>query len=302
MQPNPVLSRLGFAPDDRVVIVHCDDIGMCQASVAAFSRLYPVGIVSSGAVMVPCSWFPAAMQLTVGNPEIDLGVHLTFTSEWESYRWGPISTREQASGMLDGGGYFYRTSLQAQENIDAAFAYLEMEAQIKRMIQADFRPSHIDTHMGTVAHPKFMQAYIELALKYRLPLMMFRLDEAGWKSTGMDSETASVAAHLVKTLESLGVPLLDQMASMPLDHSENRMETARALFTNLPKGLTHFILHPSIDSPEIRFIAADWQARVADYQTFCEQGLQEFLNDEGIHIIGYRQLQELMPDLSGENS
>jgi len=58
MTPNPALRRLGFADSERVAIIHTDDIGMCQASVTAFAELAAFGLISSGAVMVPCPWLP----------------------------------------------------------------------------------------------------------------------------------------------------------------------------------------------------------------------------------------------------
>lgn len=88
---NPFLARLGYGPDDRVVIIHADDVGMCQASLAAFADMVAFGLVSSGSTMVPCSWFPAAAAFCRANPEVDMGVHVTLTCEWDAYRWGPIS-------------------------------------------------------------------------------------------------------------------------------------------------------------------------------------------------------------------
>ena len=108
MSTNPFLKKLGFAADARVVIIHTDDIGMCQASVGAFRDLIDFGLISSAAVMVPCPWFPEVAALCRSRPGIDMGVHLTLNSEWDSYRWGPISTRDPASGLLDEEGYFYR--------------------------------------------------------------------------------------------------------------------------------------------------------------------------------------------------
>ena len=92
MHPNPVLKKLGFAPEDRLVIIHADDIGMCHASVAAYRDLMDAGLVSSAAVMVTCPWFPLVAEYCRQHPDADMGVHLTLTSEWDSYRWGPIST------------------------------------------------------------------------------------------------------------------------------------------------------------------------------------------------------------------
>src|SRR4051812_44647597 len=88
----PILRQLGFGPDDRVVVVHADDLGMCQATLPAVDELMAFGLVTSASAMVPCSWFPEVAAWHRRNPEYDLGIHLTLTSEWERYRWGPIST------------------------------------------------------------------------------------------------------------------------------------------------------------------------------------------------------------------
>jgi hypothetical protein len=54
---NPDLQDLGFRPLDRVVVVHADVVGMCQATLPAIEELTAVGLVTSGAAMVPCAWF-----------------------------------------------------------------------------------------------------------------------------------------------------------------------------------------------------------------------------------------------------
>ncbi len=57
MKTNPLLKKLGLSNQDRAVIIHADDIGMCQASVSAFADLVDFGLVSCGATMVPCRGF-----------------------------------------------------------------------------------------------------------------------------------------------------------------------------------------------------------------------------------------------------
>jgi hypothetical protein len=107
---NPYLSRLGYGPEDRVVVLHADDIGMCHATLPAYVDLLEFGLISSAATMVTCPWFPQAAALCRAQPEADMGAHLTLTCEWDDYRWGPISTRDYASGLLDAEGYLHRTS------------------------------------------------------------------------------------------------------------------------------------------------------------------------------------------------
>lgn len=295
MEPNPVLKRLGFANDDRVVIIHTDDIGMCHASVEAFAQLWEFGLISSGAVMVPCPWFLKAAEYARARPEADLGVHITLTCEYPTYRWGPVSTRDPQSGIIDEQGFFYRTNQPVQERGDPAFVQREMEAQVERALAAGIQPTHIDTHMGTVAVPKFIPAYLQTALKFGLPAMMLRTDAAGWMTAGLDAQTAAFAVMFRRQIEEMGLPLLDHLASLHLERSDNRLDYAKQALAETKPGLTHFIIHPSVDTPELRAITGDWRSRTADYQTFMSEELRETVRKLGIQVIGYRQLKELMP-------
>jgi predicted glycoside hydrolase/deacetylase ChbG (UPF0249 family) len=293
--PNPLLKKLGLSTNDRAVIIHTDDIGMCQASVEAFADLNEVGIISSGAVMVPCPWFLHAAEYARQRPQVDLGVHLTLTSEWKTYRWGPLSTRDPASGLIDGQGYFHHLTAPVQEHAEPLAVDLELDTQVQRAMQAGLLPTHADTHMGSVAHPKFMGSYIQLAWKYRLPIMMARLDEAGWRLVGLDAQTAQMAASLVGQLEDTGLPMLDAIIGMPLDREEHHWERTKQALSDLQPGITHFIIHPSKDTPELRAITPDWRCRVANYQDFSREELRKHIQSIGLHVIGYRALQALMP-------
>lgn len=298
MKPNPVLRKLGLQDNDRAVIIHTDDIGMCQASVEAYADLWQAGVISSGAVMVPCSWAPAAAAYARENPQADLGIHTTITCEWPTYRWGPISTRDAASGLMDAEGFFPRTSAEVQQSATTEAVAKEIEAQITRAMSWGIKPTHIDTHMGSVAHPKFMMDYVNLAMKYKLPPMIFRLDKAGWKTAhrSITDELAEQAAALVLQLEEMGLPMLDAIASLELDADPStRLEQAKAVFSQLPTGVTHFIIHPSKETPELKAITSDWQCRVADYQTFLRTEIKDYLKEIGLHVIGYRDLKNLIP-------
>ena len=294
MDPNPVLGKLGFADDDRVVIIHADDVGMCQASVAAFADLVEFGLVSSGAVMVPCPWFLEAAAYCRQHPEADVGVHSTLTSEWETYRWGPISTRDPASGLLDAQGCLHRTTQAIHEHGRPEAVEVELQAQLARALAAGIDVTHLDTHMGAVAHPKFMLGYVQLAVARGLPPLMLRLDEAGWRAVGLDAQAAAYAAELVCKWEAEGLPLLDNLAGLPLDRPDDRVAQAKTVLGGLPAGLTHLIIHPATDTPELRAITPDAAGRVADYQAFSSAELRNYVRNLGLQVIGYRALRELM--------
>lgn len=295
MKPNPILKKLGFSEKDRIVIIHADDLGMCQASVSACRKLFEVKRISSAAVMVPCPWFLSAAGLVEADPDIDLGVHATLTSEWKSYRWRPISTSDPESGLIDGQGYFYHSSQLVQENADPLSVKHEINAQIDSAIKQGISPTHIDTHMGTVAHPKFMFDYINAGLSKKIPPMLFRLKKEEWVTVGLDKASAEIVETFLMNLENQGIPILDGMRTIPLDQPDNRYDQAVELFKSIPVGVTHFIIHPAEDTPEIRAITPDWRARVADFELFYDENIHKFLLNEGIHVIGYQNLKNIYP-------
>jgi predicted glycoside hydrolase/deacetylase ChbG (UPF0249 family) len=296
MPPNPVLKKLGLADDDRAVIFHGDDIGMCQASLTAYAELVEFGLLSAASIMVPCPWFPATATFcrehTGGN--VDMGVHITLTSEFAGYRWGPISTRDPLSGLMDADGYFYAQTEAVQAHANPGAVQREIQAQVERALDAGIDVTHIDTHMGTVLHAQFAPAYIQVALQHRIPPFLLRKDAAGLQELGLDAETAALFAHQLQVFEAQGLPLLDDIRVMPLERPDGRLEQVKQALAALPAGITYLVVHPAKDTPELRAITSDWRGRVADYQAFSSETLRKYVKDSGIHVIGWRVLRDLM--------
>jgi len=294
MPPNPLLKKLGYSNDDRLVIIHTDDIGMCQASVQAFKDLWQAGIITSGAVMVPCPWFPATAQMCRENPQMDMGVHITLNAEWETYRWGPVSTRDQRSGLMDADGYFHQLQPAVYQNAKPEVVALEVNQQIELALAAGIDVTHVDSHMGTVIHPLFVQSYIQSAASRLLPNMLPRINARGVEMMGISPADLQNYAPVMQQLEAQGIPMMDGLFAMPLEHDNNHIEAAKRLLGELPVGVSHFILHPSIDTPELRAICPDWQARTANYRAFMSEELRKFIERENIKPIGYRQIRNAM--------
>ncbi len=149
-------------------------------------------------------------------------------------------------------------------------------------------------HMGTLAHTKFIADYIQLALRCRVPAMIMRMDEASYGVLGMDRESAEVAVNMALQLEEQGLPVLDGFLHMPLDESADRVEAAKRVLSQVPAGITHMVLHPCQDTPEVRAIAPDWPSRVADYHAFSSEELRRWVNDSGLIVLGYLELRTAM--------
>jgi predicted glycoside hydrolase/deacetylase ChbG (UPF0249 family) len=295
MRPNPVLRKLGLADNDRAVIIHMDDVGSSHAANAAYFDLVEFGSLSSAAIMSPCPWFPQAAAFCRAHPEVDMGAHLTLNSEWNEIRWSPISTSSPATGLIDDEGYFYRRQPPVRERADPDAVYIELKAQIDRILAAGIDLTHADSHMAALIHPRLMPIYVRVALEYRLPpTVIFRGDEAAHRQMGLEGEILAQAVELGNSLEDQGVPLLDYAWGMPLDKPENRLETAKQAFAALPPGITHFFMHPCHDTPELRDSVPDWPNRTGDYEVFMMEELRQFIKDQGIHVIGNRALRDIM--------
>jgi predicted glycoside hydrolase/deacetylase ChbG (UPF0249 family) len=294
MNANPFLEKLGFSDNDRVVIIHTDDIGMCHASVQAFKDLWDFGTITSGATMVPCPWFPAVAQMCREHPDMDMGVHATLNAEWESYRWGPVSTRDPESGLLDADGYFNQWHQAVYDHAKPEAVERELHAQIERALAAGIDVTHVDSHMGTIMNPKFIQSYIQAAASRLLPNMLPRIDAQGMDIMGLRDEEKMAYTPMMQQFEIMGIPMLDGLLGMPLDQPEGQTEIAKNLLGNLPIGITHFIFHPSIDTAELRSIAPDWESRVSNYNTFMSDEIKKFIEAEDLKLIGYRPVREAL--------
>lgn len=299
---NPGLERLGYGVRDRVVIIHADDIGMCQATLPALADLLDAGLISSAATMVPCAWFPEVAAFCRGNRDVDMGVHLTLTCEYHSYRWGPISTRDPDSGLIDEDGYFHFSPDGVYAHATPWAAAHEFVTQLERALAVGIDVTHVDNHQLSAFHPRLLNAYTDLATDTRLPLLFLRLDAAGWQALAQavgltfDWETARNLEEMVRGLQAKGMPVADHATMLPLDRPEDRVDQAKHVFGGLSTGLTHFVLHPAVDTPELRAITPDWPSRVADYEAFTSRELREYVLQSGVQIIGYREMRELIRD------
>ena len=294
MSFNPFMKKLGLSVLDRAVIVHVDDVGMCLSSIEAFFELYDFGTVTSGALMAPCPWFPEVARRCAARPDVDVGIHATLTSEWKGYRWGPVSTRDPDSGLLDAEGYFPRTSEELQSRVKPEAAMREIAAQVAMVYAAGIEPTHIDTHMFSVAHERLIDAYISQAIEHRIPAMLPKPDIAGFESIVAGYETRDCLAGYLRELGEKGMPLLDAVVAMPLDEPCDQTETVKRLFGSLKEGITHFVLHASTDSPELRAITPDWESRVWNYRTMHSDTMKRIMESEGIVLIGYRDLRDAL--------
>jgi hypothetical protein len=270
----PLAERLGYAPDAKLLIVNCDDLGSTRsANVAVYDALRN-GVATSASLMVPCPWARDAAAQYRGE---DIGVHLTLNAEWDTYRWGPIT---HGPSLLDGDGGFPRTVADTWDHADLEEVRRECRAQVERAILWGFDVSHLDSHLGTLQlRADFFDVYLELGVDFDLPLRM-----AGSEATH------AIGFPYRDLAEAEGVVFPDHFVYTPVG---SRRSVERALF-DLRSGVTEVYVHPAVDSDELRASHPDWPGRVEDHAFVCDDpSLPDLLERAGVTLIGYRELREL---------
>ncbi len=287
---NPFLARMGYGPEDRVLILHIDDMGFCHAANAASLACLTEGSATCASILVNGPWFQEAVQMAKANPQLDLGVHLTLTAEYPTYRWPALSSRDPKTGLLDADGYLWATRVDAVRQVTVAAAEGEMRAQIDTALAAGIDVTHIDTHMGTVVHPKFLGSYLRLAREYGVPAFLPRITRDRLQTLG-EGAMADEYLQILALIDEDQVPTLDDIIIETLVPKVTKHDFYRDLIAGIRPGLTHLLFHPAVAGAELQAIADTHASRHADYEAFLDRSLRDFAESLGIHLVGYRDLK-----------
>jgi predicted glycoside hydrolase/deacetylase ChbG (UPF0249 family) len=291
-----IIEKMGYEADDIVVITHIDDMAMSHAANVASFECLDFDIAKCGSVISVSGWLMEVATICKENKNYDVGVHLTLTSEYNTYRWRPLSTTDIASGLLDSEGYLWKTSEEARKSVNPKAAELEMKAQIDIALENGIDVSHIDCHMGTVIFPKFVQSYLNLAKEYRLPAFLPRVTKAQLIELGFGDLEAFVN-KMMENLEKDNFPIIDYLRAGPLEFKENKIKFYCDLFKSLQPGLTHMLFHPAKMSSELRALKHTPVERNQDYEAFTSQELKNYVESLDIHLIGYKELRKFFREL-----
>jgi chitin disaccharide deacetylase len=271
-----VAERLEYAPDAKLLILNCADLGLCHAATVGVYGALRDGIGTSASLIVPAPWARESASRFRGD---DVGVRLTLNAEHDLYRWAPIT---QAPSLLDGDGGFPRTVTDVWDHADVDEVRRECRAQVERAVLWGFDISHLDAHLDALLlRPEFFDVYLELAVDFRLPLRL------------LSAEAEPNVGFPVRQLAAdEGVLFADRFAALPM---VGNRQAFRDLIHTLEPGITEVTLHPAVDTPELRAITTDWKSRVADHVLLVDdRGLDEELAEAGITLIGYRPLRDAM--------
>jgi predicted glycoside hydrolase/deacetylase ChbG (UPF0249 family) len=284
-QTRTLVERLGYPANTKLLIVHADDLGMTHSINVATTKAFATGLVNSGSIMVPCPWLLEIANYARTNPQADLGLHLTLTSEWRNYRWGPVTSKDRVASLLDDSGYLYLTEQEAAAHASVAQVETEIRSQIERARKLGIQPTHLDSHMGTLYQSKdLFEMFLRVARENKLPV---RLSKEFFERMSF-------------------LPAIMQPTDVAIDHIVSIDQTVGAdgwvkyyseALKNLQPGVTEFVIHIAYDDEEMKGVSIDhpnWGAswRQRDFDFFTSDTFRKLLSEYGIKLITWRDIQK----------
>ena len=285
-QVKTIQERLGYPKDAKLVIIHADDLGVSHSENAASIMAIQKGSVSSASIMVPCPWFPEIAAYAQSNPSADLGLHITLTSEWKYYKWGPVTAKEKVPGLVNKNGFLYSTVDSVYQTASAAEVETEIRNQVIRAKQFGVDPTHLDAHMGTALQRlDYFRAYLKIGHEFKIPVFIPRLLEVPLK----------VKFDTIITDKDVLVDYI--FSASPQDFKNGLANFYTNGIKNLKPGLTYLIIHTAYDDEEMRAITIDhpnWGAawRQEDYNFFTSPVCKKVLQENNIYVITWKEIRD----------
>jgi len=299
--------KLGYPKGAKVVILHVDDAGMSYESNQGVITATSQGVANSTSIMMPCPWVPGMVRYVKQHPQLDAGLHLTLTSEWKDYRWGPLAGKDAVPGLVDSEGALWPSVEEVVKHATADEVEKEILAQLARARSMGFMPTHLDSHMGTLfGSPEFLQRYMKVGMENHIPVMM-----PGGHDKVIAAEMHAPVALVQqlqaagKMLWNAGLPVLDDLNNetynWPIpdsvkndDTKLQRYKTAKYItaLQQLQPGLTMVIMHCTATSAVFPHISDSGPVRRGDMLTMINPAFKKALEDQHIILTTWRELME----------
>jgi predicted glycoside hydrolase/deacetylase ChbG (UPF0249 family) len=287
---NPLLEKLGYSSKDKLLIIHTDDLGLSKSHNRATIVSMTEGVVNSAAIMMPCSWAMDAAVLLQDYPDLDVGVHLTFTNEWYNYRWGTVSPMAEVPSLINEEGFMYPDCKSFSENATPEEVELEIRAQIEAALTAGINISHLDAHMSCIFRGRieYLASYLKLAAEYGVVPMVSR---------DIYKNKIKKNPQYFRGIDIENIPYVDRvLIASEEDYEKKGMDQLYTdIINNLKPGITVLLIHTAFDDEEMKLITEGhdyWHSpwRNDDFEFFTSEKANKLIQENNIKLITWKDI------------
>ena len=282
--------RLGYPASAKLLIVHSDDLAVAHAENKASFKAMQDGVVNSASVMIPCPWLPEVADYAKKNPNHDLGLHLTLTSEWWPYKWGPAAARSEVASLVDSNGYFYPLCDAFAAKAAPGDVERELRAQVEKSKAMGLEPTHFDSHMGCLffQKPDFFEIYLKLGRQYKVPSMVSR------------DMLSAMPEEYRKLVTDQDIVVDRIFTAEPSDYEKGMAQYYTKVFSNLEAGVNVLLIHTAYETDDMKRMtdghAGAWDSgwRQADFDFFMSEACKRLIREKGIQLITWKEVGKLL--------
>ena len=281
-----IAEKLGYSSDDKLLVIHADDLGLEESVNSTSFESLKKNTISSASVIMTTNNFDEVANFSVLNPTLDLGVHLTVTSEWKIHKWGGVLIDEDIPSLLNDNNQFYWNKRKFTKFSNLVEVRNELQAQIDLAVSMGINVSHIDSHEGALFFdPDIFKMYLNLAKKN--DLLAFVPIQA---SVHFD-ENFTKPDHAI---------IFDQFFMAEAGIKPDEMEKYYLdIVDDLKPGLSQIIVHFGLHNDKMKDITQgkkDYGSlwREIDFNVINSEKFMKSLEENNIKLINYSDLKNVI--------
>jgi chitin disaccharide deacetylase len=292
-QAQSLAEKLGYSKEDKLLIIHGDDVGVSHSQNKATFEALKSGLVTSTSMMVPSAWSAEVGVMAKEIPDADIGIHITLTNEWNNYNWPPKAGKSVVPGLTNEKGFMYPDCPPVTANASPEEVELEIRAQIKGANEMGITPTHLDSHMGCIFYgrPEYLRSYLKIAQELKIPAMV---------NTQIMEGIIKPNKAIFEGINLENIPVINEIImANPEDYKSGMEEFYTKQLTNLKPGVHVMLIHLAFDDEEMNAVTAGHDSyhapwRQADFDFFTSEKAKELIQKNKIKLITWKEIGKIL--------
>jgi hopanoid biosynthesis associated protein HpnK len=294
----------------RRLIVNADDFGLTAGVNRGILETHAAGVVSSTTLMANGPAFEDAVNAARSAPSLSVGCHVVLVDGTPVSPPGALDTLVAIRSAEPGKFYSSLSAFAARAMLggfDRDQLVEEVTAQIRKIQAAGIEVTHLDSHKHAHIFPEILAALLRAARicgvrairnpivpVKALPARQFKANPQLWKRYGQVRMLSTFSRHFRDRAKRAGLHTPDGVLGViETGVRGNADRLLRQVLSSLPEGTWEFVCHPGYSDAELSASGTRLvDSRDEERRLLVSAELRQFMDEQKIQIIGYREFVE----------